>query len=85
MARTLRSDGQITLCRAIIAARKNAGLRQQDLAYRLRCQQSFVARIESGQRRIDVVEFLVLTRAIGCDPYVILAMVEAALEPNHRI
>jgi len=30
--------------------------------------QSFVARVESGERRIDVVEFLNIAKAIGFDP-----------------
>jgi transcriptional regulator with XRE-family HTH domain len=41
---------------------------QADLAARLGEYQSFVARLESGQRRIDVVEFLELADAIGFDP-----------------
>jgi len=55
------------------------------MARRLRCQQSLVARLESGQRRIDVVEFIVLSRAIGFDPYLLLAIVAAATPPDHRI
>lgn len=41
---------------------------QADLAARLGEYQSFVARLESGQRRVDVVEFLELADAIGFDP-----------------
>ena len=41
---------------------------QADLAARLGEYQSFVARLESGQRRIDVVEFLELADAVGLDP-----------------
>jgi len=41
---------------------------QADLAARLDEYQSFVARLESGQRRIDVVEFLDLAEALGLDP-----------------
>lgn len=85
MARTLRSNGQIALCDGIIEARKAAGLGQADMARRLRCQQSLVACLESGQRRIDVVEFIVLSRAIGFDPYLLLAIVAAATPPDHRI
>ena len=40
---------------------------------------------ESGQRRVDVVELVVLARAIGFDPFEVLAIVEAATEPDHRI
>jgi hypothetical protein len=38
------------------------------MAKRLKRYQSFVATVESGQRRIDVVEFLDLADAIGFDP-----------------
>jgi len=41
---------------------------QTDLAARLGEYQSFVARLESGQRRIDVVEFLELAETVGFDP-----------------
>jgi transcriptional regulator with XRE-family HTH domain len=52
----------------MIAARKNAGLTQHDVAKRLRKPQSFVAKYEGGERRIDVVEFIAIMRVIGSDP-----------------
>jgi len=85
VANTIRSKGQLALRQALVDARKNAGLGQDDLADRLKCHQSLVARIESGERRIDVVELVVLARAIGFDPFEVLAIVEAATEPDHRI
>ena len=85
VAKTIRSKGQMALCEALADARDRAGLTQEDLAQRLKCHQSLVARIESGQRRIDVVELIVLARAIGFDTTEILALVEAATEPDHRI
>ena len=85
MAKTIRTNGQLALVRALVDARKSAGLGQDDLADRLKCHQSLVARIESGERRIDVVELVVLARAIGFDPFDVLAIVEAATEPDHRI
>ena len=42
------------------------------MARRLKKPQSFVAKYEGGERRIDVVEFLGITRAIGADPLRIL-------------
>ena len=85
MAKTIRSTGQEALRQALVDARTKAGLSQKELAAKLRHHQSFVARVESGERRIDVVELVVLARSIGFDASEILAIVEAATEPNHRI
>jgi ribosome-binding protein aMBF1 (putative translation factor) len=85
VAKTIRTNGQLALVRALVDARKSAGLGQDDLADRLKCHQSLVARLESGERRVDVVELVVLARAIGFDPFEVLAIVEAATEPDHRI
>ena len=56
----------------MVKARKKAGLTQDDLARRLKKPQSFVAKYEGGERRLDVIEFLGITRAIGADPVRIL-------------
>jgi transcriptional regulator with XRE-family HTH domain len=56
----------------MIEIRKKAGLTQQELAKRLRRPQSFVAKYEGGERRIDIVEFLWLVRAMKADPTVVL-------------
>ena len=85
MSKTIWSNGHLALCRSLVEARNRAGLGQKDLADRLDCHQSLVARIESGQRRIDVVEFIVLSRALGFDLPEVLAIVEAATEPDHKI
>src|SRR5947209_12967265 len=50
------------------AARKDADLVQQELADRLGKPQSFVAKVERGERRIDVIEVTAIARAIGRDP-----------------
>jgi transcriptional regulator with XRE-family HTH domain len=67
MPRTLRSPRQKALIALLIEQRKKSGLTQAQLAKRLRRYQSFVATVESGQRRIDVIEFLDLADAIGFD------------------
>lgn len=53
---------------AVIAMRKSAGLTQRQLAAALGREHSFVGRVETGQRRIDFVEFIWLCRACGADP-----------------
>jgi transcriptional regulator with XRE-family HTH domain len=48
-------------------ARKNAGLSQRQLATRLQVPHSWVAKVENGERRIDLVEFGWFLSACGAD------------------
>jgi transcriptional regulator with XRE-family HTH domain len=50
------------------ASRSKAGLSQRDLAARLKVPHSWVAKVESGERRIDLVEFCWFAAACGMDP-----------------
>ena len=59
----------------IVELRKEAGLTQVELAQRLGRPQSYVSKYERGERRLDVVEFLAVTRALDTD---------AAREPLNR-
>lgn len=68
MSRSISSDIHARLVAYIIAERKRAGLTQAQVATELGRHQSFVATIESGQRRIDIVDLFDLGRAIGFDP-----------------
>jgi transcriptional regulator with XRE-family HTH domain len=52
----------------LAAARRRANVTQDELAARLGKPQSTVSEIERGQRRVDVVELLVIARALGADP-----------------
>lgn len=72
LVKSLHSADQLTFRELMIKARKNAGLTQQELANRLKRPQSFVAKYEGGERRLDVVEFVVIAQAIGADPVRIL-------------
>jgi transcriptional regulator with XRE-family HTH domain len=58
----------LRLQQALAAARKSAGLTQQQLANHLYKPQSFVAKVELGERRLDVIEFLAVCEALGVDP-----------------
>ena len=70
--------------RYMIAARKEAQLTQESLAKSLQKPQSFVAKYENGERRLDVVEFLLVTRVIGVDPCIILRKVEQQISEASR-
>jgi transcriptional regulator with XRE-family HTH domain len=68
MSRTIGNTKQRRLAELIAGYRRAAGLTQADVAKKLRRYQSFVATLESGQRRIDVIEFIEIANAIGFDP-----------------
>jgi transcriptional regulator with XRE-family HTH domain len=74
--KSVHSASQAQFCALMIKAREAAGLTQQELAKRLRKPQSFVAKYEGGERRIDVVEFLAITQAIGTDPLRMLRVLQ---------
>lgn len=50
------------------AERLRMGMSQIELARTLRRNQSFVSKIESGERRLDIVELLEVLRVIGVEP-----------------
>jgi transcriptional regulator with XRE-family HTH domain len=52
----------------LIAERLRVGLTQIDVAARLRKPQSYVSKYERGERRLDIVEFFDVARALGIDP-----------------
>ena len=73
--KSLRSRTHRTLCEALVEARKSAGMSQQELARRLKRSQSFIAKLEVGERRVDVVEFIEIARALGKQPTELLSRV----------
>lgn len=65
--RSIRSLAQRALVTALRDARKQAGLSQQEVAKKLRRPQSFVSAYEAGDRKIDVLEFIRIAKALGAD------------------
>jgi transcriptional regulator with XRE-family HTH domain len=65
----------LRLQRALTEKRIAAGMSQTDLAALLGKPQSYVSKVEAGERGIDVVEFVQFVRAIGADPLRVLRLV----------
>jgi len=63
----------------LVAARHAAGLTQQALAKRLGRPQSFVAKYERGERRLDLVELLAITAVLGSDVRRLIGAVSDAM------
>lgn len=49
-------------------ARQAMGLSQQELAIRIDKHQTYVSKVEQGQRYLDVLEFVRWTKALDVDP-----------------
>ena len=79
--KTLRSPDHVRLIELLIAARETAGLTQQQLADRLDKPQSFVAKYEGGERRIDLIEFIAIARALQFDAARAVREIAAAYGP----
>lgn len=52
----------------LVAARHKAGLTQEELAKKLNRPQSFVAKYEQQERRLDVVELVQISKILQADP-----------------
>jgi DNA-binding transcriptional regulator YiaG len=66
----------------LAAARRRANVTQQELAARLGKPQSFVSEYERGQRRVDVVEFLVISLVLGVEPVELFVEISEAVAPS---
>ncbi|MCC7494023.1 MAG: helix-turn-helix domain-containing protein [Fimbriimonadaceae bacterium] len=72
MSRTSGSAQFRQLCQLLVASRQAAGLTQAALAALLDRPQSFVSKYETGERRLDVIEFVAVANALGGDPAALL-------------
>ncbi|NBW07261.1 MAG: XRE family transcriptional regulator [Caulobacteraceae bacterium] len=79
MPKSVFTDSYAALVRALVEARLAAGLTQVQLAWALGRPQSFVSKIERGERRIDLVEFCAIADAIGADREVLFRGVSASV------
>ena len=64
----LRSEPYRVLRDHLLWARKRARLTQQVLAARIGRPQSYISAVETGQQRLDIIEFIHLVHALGLDP-----------------
>ena len=78
---SLYPDEYRRLVASLMAARKQAGMNQADLAKALGRPQSFVSKYESGERRLDPVEFVKITQLLKAAP---LEMLSAAVGAKHE-
>ncbi|MGE0184061.1 MAG: helix-turn-helix domain-containing protein [Parvularculaceae bacterium] len=77
LAKTIGSRRHVALIALLKRERVAAGITQTEVAKVLGEHQSFIARLETGQRRVDVVEFRNIAQVLGFDPKIMIKRLEA--------
>lgn len=68
MGKQLRTVRHRAMMGAIVGAREKTGITQRELARRLNRSHSFIGKIESGERQLNVLEFCEMADALGVSP-----------------
>ncbi|QDU17449.1 Helix-turn-helix domain protein [Gimesia maris] len=82
MKKNLYTHRQRILLDLLRKIRKEAGLRQDDVAERLGRPQSFVSKYESGERRLDILELYDVCGALGLTLSKFVEKLQANLKDN---
>ena len=69
MEKSIWSKDRATYRRLLKEQRLECQLTQAELASRLNTPQSYVSKIENGERKLDVVELLTVLKALEVDPH----------------
>lgn len=82
--KTINSLPYQRLLELLIAARNESGMTQQQLSEKLLRPQSYVSKYERGERRLDVVEFLLVVQSLGAEPFALLREIQPLLDQFGR-
>ena len=77
-------DEQYALVALLYQLRIASGLRQADLAKKLGVPQSFVSKVESGERRLDVLELRKFLAALDADLLSFINALESKINEAQR-
>jgi len=68
MTRTIHATRYKIFISDLIKARKKANLTQQEVAQKLGRPQSYIAKIEGTERRLDIMEYIEIACVLGINP-----------------
>jgi len=75
MPKTIFTGANQILVEVLKRERLRAGLTQADLAVKLGKDQSWISLVEGSQRRLDVVEFIEIAKAMDSDPIALFGVI----------
>jgi transcriptional regulator with XRE-family HTH domain len=82
MPASMFTDAYRVLVQCLVEARRDAGISQTELGRRMGKGQKFVSVIETGVRRIDLVEFVEWSRALAIDPATFFTRILARIDSD---
>jgi transcriptional regulator with XRE-family HTH domain len=74
----LRSPKHRALIAALAEARRAAGLTQRQLAAKLKRSNSFIWKLEAGERQLNVLELIEIAKTLGVKASDLIAGIEGA-------
>lgn len=83
MEKSTHTPEYASLRAELLSARETAGLTQRQLASRLKVPPSWIAKVESGERRVDLVEFAWVILACDRDPVPITKRLLQQISARH--
>jgi ribosome-binding protein aMBF1 (putative translation factor) len=77
---SLHDEAYAQFVQALVKKRVKAGMSQQTLADALGWNQSIIAKIESVQRRLDIIELIKISDVVGFDPAKLVKETQTMME-----
>lgn len=74
MVKTIYQERYQAFIKQLVLARKACGLTQMQVAEKLSKPQSYIAKVEGADRKLDVMEFVELCQAIDADPTTLIKL-----------
>ena len=82
MGKLFADDDYYILAKVIAEARSNTGLTQTELGDRMGVSQKFVSVVETGMRRVDILELCAFEKALGLPPLSLVRKVMKAISAS---
>lgn len=78
---SIYSDEYQSVIKSLREARIAKGITQENLAQAMERPQSFIAKVENGERKLDIVEFIHIARLLSIDPAEIITKIPIKHRP----